>query len=59
VLGELPAAANTKFAIDVTEVCFHCLDRDVELLGDLPVGLARLSELSDGGLRGAEFVGFT
>ena len=26
VFGELPAAADTKFLVDVAEVSFHCLD---------------------------------
>ena len=58
VCGELPSAADAEFLVDMSEVGFHCLDGEMELLGDLSVGSSGLGELGDGGFLGAEFVGF-
>jgi hypothetical protein len=42
VFGELPAATDTKFLVEVAEVSFHGFDGHMELLGDLPVSPASL-----------------
>src|SRR5215469_103109 len=55
--GELAAAADAELAVGVREMCFHGVDRQVELLADLPVGPAGPGEAGDGLLLGAELAG--
>lgn len=42
----------------MSKVGFYCLDGEMKLLSDLPIGPAGLGELGDGSLLRAEFVGF-
>src|SRR5215469_4727366 len=55
--GELAAAADAELPVGVREMCFNSVDRQVELLADLPVGPPGPGEAGDGLLLGAELAG--
>src|SRR5215471_14270457 len=46
--GQLAAAADAELAVGVREMCLHGVDRQVELLADLPVGAPGPGETGDG-----------
>src|SRR5215469_13123608 len=55
--GQLAPAADAELAVGVREMCLHGVDRQVELLADLPVGAPGPGEAGDGFLLRAELPG--